>query len=184
MRLLRNLAVSWGVMAVLACAGEPESQVKTSFVIAGLECGACLYVVQDALTRAPGVSEVEMVQTGENFARVTFDPRKITEHQLAQAVREAPPLHGKPYLASLKLRIPGYPEQQNAAKLQALFSHWKDWVTLAVTDAAKGELVIEFLPLEEDQLVPKPLGWNLRLLADAIQAPAPDGPGLQVEVFE
>lgn len=125
-----------------------------------------------------------MVYTAEHVARVTFDPDKLTEHQLAQAVRDAPPLHGKPYLASLKLRIPGLSETENAAKLQALFRQWDKWVTLVVPDAAKGEMVVEFQPLEEDQLVPKPLGWTLKLLVDAIQSAAPQGLGLKVEVVE
>jgi hypothetical protein len=39
---------------------------------------------------------------------VSYDPKLVSEHQIAQAVREAPGLHGMPYIATMKVRVPGF----------------------------------------------------------------------------
>jgi hypothetical protein len=91
------------------------------------------------------VSDVAVVQVIDSFANVTFDPQLVSEHQIAQAVREAYPLHGMPYLATLKLRLPDY--AKHAAKADAVLTRWKDWITVKRVDQTKGEFEIHFLPL-------------------------------------
>lgn len=160
---------------------KPELAHRT-FFISGLECGSCVYMAQQALTETAGVTNVEVVQMLDSYAKVAYDPKKLTEHQIAQAVREAIPLHGMPYLASLKLLIPAYAEAGNAAKVNALFAGWKKWLTIEVMDEREGELVIHFEPLPKTEGVNEPQGWSLAQLEQALRAPAPKGLGLDYRV--
>lgn len=139
--------------------------VTRTFYVSGVECGSCVYAVQQSVTETKGVADVMVVQLVDAFAKVTFDPKIVSDQQIAQAVREAYPLHGMPYLATLKLRMPGY--AQNAAKVDGLFAAWKQSVTMEVTDKAKGELVIHFLPLEAGAKKAVPQGWSLVKLTEA-----------------
>lgn len=172
----------------LVCAAHgadtPAPAAKAVFIVSGVECGSCVYMVQYTLSQTPGIAEVEVSQGLEDFARVSFDPKVITEHQIAQAVRDAPGLHGKPYLASMKLRVSGYAQNGNAAKVKALFDRWKQWVELEVWDEREGELHIHFRELEKDAKGTTPRGWSFAKLTEALQAPAPKGLGLKCEILE
>lgn len=174
--------------ALLTCASmaadKPAPPAQTVFLISGLECGSCVYMVQYALSQTSGVKEAEVMQTSDNFAKVSFDPKVVSEHQLAQAVRDAPALHGTPYLATMKLRVSGLARDGNAAKVKALFNRWKQWVEMEVWDEREGEIVLRFQPLEPDAKGVLPRGWSPALLSEALQAPAPKGLGLKFEIVE
>ena len=160
-----------------------------TFYVAGVECPACVYAVNDAIRRLDGVAEVEEGQANEHFSNVTFDTRTITAHQVAQAVREAYSLHGSPYLARLRIRVTDYAKDGNAARVARLFEKWKEVVRIESADAAKGELVIQFLPLEpgaETTAEPAatrsgPRGWRHEELLSSLTRAAPEGLGLRVE---
>lgn len=152
------LTTSW------LAAAEP---VKRTFYVSGIECGSCVYMVQQAVTETKGVSSVTVVQIIDKYANVTFDPSVVTDHQIAQAVREAYPLHGTPYLATLKLCVADY--AKNAAKVDGLFAAWKDSLKVEVIDKAKGELVVHFLPMPSDEKKTGPQGWTFAEWAEAAQ---------------
>lgn len=143
------------------------AQAKAAFRVSGLECGSCVYMVQQQLSQTAGISEVEVLQGIEGIARVSYDPRLVSEHQIAQAVREAPGLHGTPYIASLKLRVPGF--SQNSARVKSLFEKWKPWVGLVVWDDHAGELVVNFSELNKDAGGALPRGWSVALLAEGLR---------------
>lgn len=145
-------------------AGE---SVTRTFYVTGVECGSCVYAVQQSVGETKGVSDVAVVQVIDSFANVTFDPQVVSEHQIAQAVREAYPLHGMPYLATLKLRLPDY--AKHAAKADAVLTRWKDWITVKPVDQAKGELEIHFLPLKADEKKAGPKGWSLAEFSAALK---------------
>ena len=108
----------------------------------------------------------------DSYASVSFDPRLVTDHQIAQAVRETYPIHGKPYLATLKLQVPACAmNADNSRKLEALFGSRKEWVKLEAADKAKGTFLIHFLPLAVDAKRPGPQGWSLGLLTRALKSP-------------
>ncbi len=165
-------------------AADKAGPEKTIFHISGLECASCAYSVQCALTQTPGIVGAEVVQTLDSFARVSFDPKVISAHQIAQVVRDAFPLHGTPYLPTMKLRIRGYSQEGRAAKVKAMFERWKKWVELEEWDAHEGECFIHFLPLVKDAKSPNPQGWRLAQLTEALQAPAPVGLGLEFQIVE
>ncbi|OYW77095.1 MAG: hypothetical protein B7Z37_05470 [Verrucomicrobia bacterium 12-59-8] len=66
-----------------------EQQPTVTFYISGVECGSCVYVVQQSISETKGVSDATVVQVIDNYANVVFDPKVVSEHQIAQAVREA-----------------------------------------------------------------------------------------------
>lgn len=153
-----------------------EKQPPVTFYISGVECGSCVYVVQQSISETKGVSDATVVQVIDTYANVVFDPKLVSEHQIAQAVREALPIHGKPYLATLKLHVPDY--SKHAAKVDGLFARWKDWVELETVDKAEGELLIHFNELKIDAKKPGPQGWSLAQFAAAMKSPEPNGLGL------
>lgn len=143
-------------------AAEKPAPAKAVFVISGLECGSCVYMVQTQLTQTRGISEVEVLQGVEGFARVSYDPKVITEHQIAQSVRDTSALHGMPYIASMKLRVPGF--SKHAVEVKALFEAWKPFIALEVWNEREGELIVNFTELERDAKFVLPRGWSLSQL--------------------
>lgn len=159
-----------------------EKHPSVTFYVSGVECGSCVYVVQQSITETKGVADATVVQLIDSYANVVFDPKLVSEHQVAQAVREALAIHGKPYLATLKLHVPDY--AKHAAKVDALFARWKDWVQLETVDKARGDLLIHFNELKTDPGKSGPQGWSLAQLAAAMKSPAPNGLGLDFTVEE
>lgn len=153
-----------------------EQQPTVTFYIAGVECGSCVYVVQQSISETKGVSDATVVQVIDCYANVAFDPKVVSEHQIAQAVREALPIHGQPYLTMLKLHVTDY--AKHAAKVEGLFARWKEWVELETVDKAKGELIIHFHELKSDPKKAGPQGWSLAQFAAAMKSPKPNGLGL------
>lgn len=157
-----------------------EKQPAVTFYVSGVECGSCVYIVQQSISETKGVADATVLQMIDAYANVAFDPKKVSEHQIAQAVREALPIHGKPYLATLKLHVPDY--AKHAAKVEGLFARWKDWVELETVDKSKGELLIHFHELRIDPKKTGPQGWSLAQFAAAMKSPAPNGLGLDFTV--
>lgn len=152
---------------------EPVGTVTRTFYVTGVECGACVYLVQLSASERKGVVKADVVQTAENYANVTFNPRLVSEHQIAQAIREAMPLHGAPYLARLKVRVGEY--ARHAAALDALFQQWGGLVQCEVLDRSKGELMVHFLPLETRASQTGPGGWSAEQLRAALRTGLPAG---------
>lgn len=171
--LIIGTSFLFGVSMVIA--DDRPQPVTRTFYVSGVECGSCVYAVQQSVTETKGVADVTVVQLIDSIANVTFDPKVVSDQQIAQAVREAYPLHGMPYLATLKLRMPGY--AKNAAKVDDMFAAWKQSVKMEVADKAKGQLVVHFLPLEGDARKAAPQGWSLALLTEAVK-----GLGLNFEL--
>jgi copper chaperone CopZ len=173
-RLSRHLpyCTGWLILVSLAAlAGDaPEQKKETLFQVEGMECASCVYMVQQSLTETAGV---ENVQVDQGFlggtAKVSYDPKRVTEHQIAQAVRDTVPLHGSPYLAVLQINVSGYEKGDNAGKIKALFESGKQWVDLIVLDEGKGQLLIRFHPLEPDAKGAVPEGWSLAPLTELLR---------------
>lgn len=166
------------IPAVCLAADEPEPPAKTSFVVSGLECGSCVYMVQYQLSHTDGIADAEVLQGIEGFARVSYDPKLLSEHQIAQAVRETPGLHGRPYTASLRVRIAGY--KQHAAEVKKLFAHWKQWIDLEEDEEHVDEVRVYFLELKKDAKGLFPRGWSLSEFAKTLQ----NSLGLKCELVE
>ena len=162
---LMKFAAAFFLTTATLHAAEP---VTRTFYVSGVECGSCVYMVQQSVTETKGVSDATVIQLIDAYANVTFDPTALTEHQVAAAVSGATPLHGKPYLATLKLTVTDFPK--HAAKIQAAFAAWKDEVWLDVLDRAQGALEIHFHDFKTAPAKPGPRGWSLSRLDATLKA--------------
>jgi copper chaperone CopZ len=145
-------------------AAEP---VTRTFFVKGMECGSCVYMVQQSVTATPGVSDANVVQLLDSYANVSYDPKVLSEHQVAQAVREGTALHGTPYLATLKVSVPEF--SRHAVKIEAAFTKWKDAVWLDVLDRDQGQLEIHFHELKPGPKKAGATGWSLALLEETLK---------------
>ena len=154
---MRFLVVFLSLLHAISTVSAAEP-VSRTFYVSGIECGSCVYMVQQSIAETKGVVDVTVIQVIDGYANVSFDPSRVSDQQIAQAVREAYPLHGRPYLAALKLSVADY--ASNAAKVEGLFNEWRKFLKLEVVDKAKGALVVHFLPLETDKKKEGPQGWS------------------------
>ena len=58
---MRFTFLALNLLALVAHAGEKSAPAKAVFVVAGLECGSCVYMVQHQLSQTPGIVEVEVL---------------------------------------------------------------------------------------------------------------------------
>ena len=165
-------------------AANTEHKVTMTFYITGLECPACVYNVINSVNDVKGVVDAKVDFILDGYANVTFDDSKATVHQIAQAVSEAYPLHGKPYEAALKLRIPDYAKGDNSAKVDAVLAKMKESVSAVVEDRSKGIFYLRFQPLKTKEGVIGQQGLALARIEHAINDPAPKGLGLVCEIVK
>jgi copper chaperone CopZ len=151
--------------------------VTTTFYISNVDCGRCVDTISESVKKVKSVTGVKM-DAATGYANISFDTHVSSAHQIAQAVAEAAPVHGQPYVATLKMRVADYAKAGNAAKVDGVFAKRKDWVNVETTDQAKGEFVIHFLPLKVDKSKEGPQGWNPGNFGHAVHDPAPKGLGL------
>lgn len=166
-------------------AGEPAApkpQATTlTFFVSGTECPSCAYMVGNSINAVKGVSDVDVHQGTESQVFVTFDPQAATVHQIAQAVADSIGLHGKPYEATLKLRIPDYTKDDNAARVDALFARHKQWIDVITEDRPTGQFILRFRPLKTDAKKTGPQGWNVATLEAGLRAITTSGATLAFE---
>lgn len=127
------------------------------------------------MRRLFGIDEVIDGQNNANYINVTFDPAKVSAHQIARGVTDAFPLHGAPYIPILRLVVPGYSEGENAAKVAGLFVKWKDRVEFEVVKPTKGELVVTFEPLVNHPAGSSVFGWSHAAMREALAKVLPPG---------
>ncbi len=181
MKLLLSLSfycLAWSAWAEESKPIAKPKPTTLTFYVAGVECPSCVYSVNYSISQLKSVSDVTAGQFIENYANVTFDPKVVSIHQIAQAVTEAAPLHGVPYQATMKLFIPDYAKEQNSRKVDALFAKWKALVEVETVDRATGEFLIHFQPLKMDAKKAGPQGLTLDELTAALSDPAPKGLGM------
>jgi len=184
MRLHLLLTTSFLLSATSLIAEEKPKPTTLTFYVGGVECPSCVYSVNYSISQLKSVSDVTAGQFIENYANVTFDPKVVSIHQIAQAVTDAAPLHGVPYQATMKLFIPDYAKEQNSRKVDALFAQWKSLVEVETVDRAAGEFIVHFQPLKLNEKKAGPQGFKHEDLLNALQGPAPQGLGLKIRLAE
>src|SRR3990167_3279370 len=61
------------------------SEIKKTFPIKGMHCASCVRILEKSLSRVNGVSNC-VVNLATETANVTYDPKKVTDSDLASAV--------------------------------------------------------------------------------------------------
>lgn len=162
-----------------AAEGTGAATVKLTFWVSGLECAACAESVRQSVAARPGVRGVVMREGLEGFARVEFDPGRVTAQGIAQAVYEATPLHGTPYEASLRLEVPGLAAGGLAGALEAWRKARQPLVDLEPHWEGKDAFILRLPPLEPGPGKGGAAGWRHDAFLQALAAPLPQGLGLE-----
>ncbi len=131
--------------------GAPTNTVTATFYISDVKCAACVSFLNDSVQAVPGVITVDGLTETSGYARISFNPEKANHQGIAQAVAETIQIHGEPFKAVLKLRIPDYPREGNTAKVDALIAKQKDFVTFECRNREKGLFAIHFKPVTSPQ---------------------------------
>ena len=191
MKYHRSLTL-FALLGMLSCSALSDAlqppapgEIRT-FYIQGLECGACVYMVEHALSETKGVHSHEVVWSPDSYAIVRFDPTRLSEYELAQRVREAMPVHGTPYLPSLRLCVADF--AQSASTFQAVLAKFKNQVRLEVLQHERGEVALHFPSIESDKTQPSnaassPKRWSLGDLREALDQAGPKGRAIRYELL-
>ena len=179
--LLASLCLLTATLSAADKPGLTPHPVTFTFYITGMECGTCMALITQSINEVKGVTDLSFDIIG-GYANVSFDTHVASAHQIAQAVAETMPVHGKPFVATMKLRVPDYAKDGNAAKVDAVFASRKEWVEVELVDKAKGEFVVWFGALKADPAKTGPQGWNPGHFGHPLHDPAPKGLGLAFEL--
>ena len=185
--MMKNLLLSLSIITALgltASAAEkaPYKPALTTqtFFVANVECDTCVKNITESLQKVKTVTKVEKLTPTSGYVNVSFDAHTDSFQQIAQAIADATPAHGKKYTVSMKLRVPDYAKEDNAAKVDAIFAKSKDFVKVEATDKEKGEFLMCFLPLTVDAQKTGPPGWNGGRFGHPIHDAPPKGLGLAI----
>ena len=83
---MRYRSLALVLFAFVSTAGAAGSTL-TVLDVHGMDCATCPITVKTILKKQPGVEEVK-VDFGKATAEVRFDPEKVSQERLAQAVTE------------------------------------------------------------------------------------------------
>lgn len=156
---------------------KPAFTTQT-FYVAGVQCDTCVANITESIKKVKSVTKVDKLTPTSGYVNVSFDAHADSFHQVAQAIADATPVHGKKYVPTMKIRVPDYAKEDNAAKVDAVFAKSAAFVKVEATNKEKGEFVINFLPLTLDAKKTGPQGWNAGRFGHPIHDPAPKGLGL------
>lgn len=179
---MKQLVILAAMLPALVLPVRSAEPVTATFYITDVKCGSCASSIEDSVRKLPTVTKIESLGDNTGFALITFDPKVVSYHQVAQAVFAAAPVHGDPYVATLKFTIPDYAKGDNAAKVDAIFARHKKNVQVELKNKERGKFLLHFEPLTVSSAAKGPQGWNLDQFISAIQEPAPKGLGLAFEV--
>ncbi len=168
-------------LALSAAEKRSGAAATVTFYINELKCSSCASSIEESVRKVPSVTKIEDLSESTGYARISFDPKVASYHQIAQAVFAAAPVHGDPYVASVKFTIPEYSKGGNAAKVDAVFAQSKNDIRVECKNKKAGEFSLFFNPLTVSAAKKGPQGWNTDAFVQAISGPAPKGLGLKIE---
>lgn len=177
--LIAALAFTASAAEKKAVTPHPTTQ---TFYIANVECDACVANITESIKKVKSVTKVEKLTPKSGYANVSFDSHADSFQQIAQAIADATPAKGKKYAATMKIRVPDYAKDDNAAKVDAIFAKSSAFVKVEATNKEKGEFLMSFLPLTVDAKKTGPQGWNGGRFGHPIHDAPPKGLGLTFSI--
>ena len=173
-------------LALTASAAEKKAvtphPTTQTFYISNVESDTCVANITDSIKKVKSVTKVDGLTPRSGYAIVSFDSHADSFQQIAQAIADATPAKGKKYAATMKLRVPAYAKDDNAAKVDAIFAKSKAFVKVEATNKEKGEFLLSFLPLTVDATKTGPQGWNAGRFGHPIHDAPPKGLGLAFSI--
>ena len=116
---------------------------KESFALAveGMTCAACVWRIEEAVSRVPGVHEAA-VNLATERALVSYDPTAVTPAAIAQAVTEA---GYTPAVVKRSLRVRGMQDGSAVSRVEAAL-HAVPGVLRANVNLASEQILVSYLP--------------------------------------
>ena len=135
--------------------------------------------IQASLQKLKSIRKINL-NLARGYAQVRFDSHVVSYHQVAQAIVDAGTALGRKFDPRLKIQVPAYAADGNAAKVDAVFAgkRLNQRVHIEPLDKAKGEFLVHFLPLQIEPAETGPQGFNGGHLNHPIHDPSPRGLGL------
>ena len=99
----------------MAVTEQTQEEQSISLVVQGMTCAACVWRIEEAVTRIPGVREAA-VNLATERARVTYDPAVVTPAHIAHAVTDA---GYTPAVVKRTLRVGGMQDASAVSRLEA-----------------------------------------------------------------
>ena len=136
--------------------------------------------IQASLQKLKSIRKINL-NFARGYAQVRFDSHVVSYHQVAQAIVDAGTALGRNFDPRLKVQVPAYAADGNAARVDAIFAKKRlnQRVRIEPLDKTKGEFLIHFLPLQIDPAEDGPQGFNGGHLNHSIHDAPPRGLGLQ-----
>jgi len=157
--MFRRLTAFGLSLALLPLVAWTAADEKVTLVVPGIQCANCVERLSSSLSMLSTTIQVGAVGTETKQMPVTYDPSKVTLHQLVQAVADTPPVHGKPYAAGVHVTIED--AEKSASKVKKGLGQVKGVMNFMTAPGASdpGEIMV----------VLKPLARNAKL-ADHVKA--------------
>ena len=165
----------------IGAAAKGPRQARITLFVAEAECPACAYSVMNSLRGLDGVTGLSEGVAVEVWVNVTYDPGKIAIPQLSRSVWKAYPLHGTPYQAYLKLRVPDYDREDNAQFVNAILARWQPRIKATLVNRKEGRFILK-LPVPKQRSSKGEEGWRPEELLEAIRTARPKGPLLRAQL--
>ena len=99
----------------MAVTEHTQEEQSISLVVQGMTCAACVWRIEEAVTRIPGVHEAA-VNLATERARVTYDPAVVTPAHIAHAVTDA---GYTPAVVKRTLRVGGMQDASAVSRVEA-----------------------------------------------------------------
>ena len=99
----------------MAVTEQTQEEKSISLVVQGMTCAACVWRIEEAVTRIPGVHDAA-VNLATERARVTYDPAVVTPAHIAHAVTDA---GYTPAVVKRTLRVGGMQDASAVSRLEA-----------------------------------------------------------------
>ena len=99
----------------MAITEQTQEEQSISLVVQGMTCAACVWRIEEAVTRIPGVHETA-VNLATERARVTYDPAVVTPAHIAHAVTDA---GYTPAVVKRTLRVGGMQDASAVSRVEA-----------------------------------------------------------------
>ena len=99
----------------MAVTEHTQEEQSISLVVQGMTCAACVWRIEEAVSRIPGVHETA-VNLATERARVTYDPAVVTPAHIAHAVTDA---GYTPAVVKRTLRVGGMQDASAVSRVEA-----------------------------------------------------------------
>ena len=125
----------------MAIAEHTKEKESFSLAVEGMTCAACVWRIEEAVSRVPGVHEAA-VNLATERALVSYDPAEVTPSAIAQAVTEA---GYTPAVVKRTLRVRGMQDGSAVSRVEAAL-HAVPGVLRANVNLAAEQILVSYLP--------------------------------------